>query len=132
MGAALACCACNAATCVGGRICSSVTGTCGRAAKKSAFMGRLLYAVVLLLVAVLALLMKNLPTMIDSTEYLKMIPGAEFHANNTCTCPRAHFRPLPILAFYCLSFSTIAYFHLIPCSSVRLVYLCLHTTLMPA
>jgi len=56
---------------------SRACGSCGGKAKKSSFVGRLIYAVILLLVVVLAWVLKNLPRWIDSVHYLNYIPG--FH-----------------------------------------------------
>lgn len=61
---------------------SSVLGCCGSAAKKHSVIGRVIYALILMLMSVLAWVLRNLPTWIDSIEYFKWIPG--FHG---CDAP---------------------------------------------
>jgi len=77
MGGILSCVACNAASCVCNQACGAISGTCGKAAKKSSFVGRLVYAVILLIVALLAFVLRGLPHWVDSVSYLKFVPG--FH-----------------------------------------------------
>jgi cation transport ATPase len=71
MGNLLALCACSAAQCV----CGSISDSCEKASKRSPLCGRFLYAILLLVVAVLAFMLHNLPHWVDSPEYLSWIPG---------------------------------------------------------
>jgi len=61
---------------------TSVAGSCADAAKRSSTVGRVLYAVILLILAVGAWILRNLPLWMDSTDYFRFIPG--FHG---CSAP---------------------------------------------
>eukprot|EP01128_Nolandella_sp_AFSM9_P006945 TRINITY_DN3682_c0_g1_i1.p1 TRINITY_DN3682_c0_g1~~TRINITY_DN3682_c0_g1_i1.p1 ORF type:complete len:495 (-),score=108.13 TRINITY_DN3682_c0_g1_i1:52-1515(-) len=71
----LLCGMCSCATCIGGQVCGSACGACGKAAKRSSVVGRIIYAVLLVVVAFLAFVLNNLPTWVDNTSYFKWIPG---------------------------------------------------------
>lgn len=76
-------CACTCCT----SMATSVLGCCGSAAKvciaisyltsfeKHSVVGRIIYALILMLMSVLAWALRNLPSWLDSISYLKWIPG---------------------------------------------------------
>jgi len=62
-----------------GQCCMSLTGSLGsclgKAAKKNHVIGRVLYALILLLLSILAWVLRNLPQWTENTSYFQWIPG---------------------------------------------------------
>lgn len=124
MGAWLAVIAANCACTCCTSVASSVLGCCGSAAKKHSVIGRIIYALILMLMSVLAWVLRNLPSWIDSISYFKWIPG--FHgcddpANRSTLSEITDYLPIPhvsvpeklcygTMSVYRVS-STLAVFH---------------------